>query len=815
MLPNRKSYLEGLNESESSLSIHVKRNLFFWIGLSIFFLVFEDYTSSILMGSIGLLISSSYYGFKNGSTQVEVSLALTCLSVGFLVYVWISGNLLFSLLLLISFIGWFYANKTNHTTFPVWMKVAMVMSIMASVILSNFHQTPLSATIIAAEVAIFLWGLLYIVAFQKESFTSFGAFGSAPPSELMLGATPFLLDQQDLLIYGYNHNGELNFGNPAFFNAVGLDESDLYKKRIEQLAKENQAFSALLDIEKRIQHADKLHEEKGLKWIDFDGYQRILNIKYMPLFQNEGELKGRVCVAHDVSDNLSVKEENERLWKILENTSDFIAVAEAGGNTLFLNRAGRSIMGWGDEVEVTNKNVYDFTDPKVAKRLLEEAVPLARQEQTYIKEDIPFTKYDGQKIPTDLTFMGHKDGRLDKVKFYSIIAKDKSEKIRTQQELRISEERYRLLFENAFNGIMIYDSKERKVIQVNKLAKELFGLKDSDKNFDIAEILPKWQENGSKSINRFRREINLIKASRRRSFEFTFKDAKGKSIGTEVNAVGLPAPSSYLYVLIVKDIANEKRLKDIIQENLATLQAKNEKLKAYISSNHELENFAFTASHDLKQPIRTITLFSQLLSKRLTGNIGQQNMEYLDLILDASYRMNTLVSDLLTYSRVNSQNKKMQWLSVEDLLNNVVADLRNQIQDSNAQIKWKNVPEKVFSDTTLLKQIFQNLISNSIKFAKPYMVPMVEIQATQKEGFWEFAISDNGIGIDKESKYTIFDLFKRVHPADEYEGSGIGLSLVQKVISRLGGEIWLDSELNKGTIFYFTLPVYNQKTQQS
>jgi len=235
------------------------------------------------------------------------------------------------------------------------------------------------------------------------------------------------------------------------------------------------------------------------------------------------------------------------------------------------------------------------------------------------------------------------------------------------------------------------------------------------------------------------------------------------------------------------------------------LNTKNEELKKYIDSNMQLENFAYITSHDLREPLRTISGFANLLEKKYLGKLDETADEYLGYILTSTKNMNALIEDLLIFSRVHTGEHTIEKIDLDDLLFQVVRSLDGSIKDTGAIVTYENIPETIKANRTKIKQLFQNLISNAIKFRKPDIAPQVIISAKSKGKFWEFIVQDNGIGINEEYFDKIFMIFKRLHTKDQYEGTGIGLSLCKKIVEQHGGEIHPESTVGEGTTFYFTI----------
>ena len=255
----------------------------------------------------------------------------------------------------------------------------------------------------------------------------------------------------------------------------------------------------------------------------------------------------------------------------------------------------------------------------------------------------------------------------------------------------------------------------------------------------------------------------------------------------------------------------EKQVQDM-RVTQAELKALNEELEARVlertldlkRSNEDLEQFAYVASHDLQEPLRMVHSYIQLLRQRHGDNLAPNAQEYITFALDGATRMQQLIVDLLAYSRIGRQGKQFTEVDLDQVLDRALANLRVVIEETGAEILHAPLP-KVQGDLTLLTQIFQNLIGNGLKF-RGEAKPVIEISVSPQGREWQFAISDNGIGIAPQDFERVFVVFQRLHSRDTYPGTGIGLSVVKKIVERHGGRIWVESGLGKGTTFYFTLP---------
>lgn len=253
-----------------------------------------------------------------------------------------------------------------------------------------------------------------------------------------------------------------------------------------------------------------------------------------------------------------------------------------------------------------------------------------------------------------------------------------------------------------------------------------------------------------------------------------------------------------------KTMVSRDQLKQEIEERKSTQEALNITLHDLKQSNEDLEQFAYVASHDLQEPLRMVASYTQLIEKRFHDKLDQDGLDFIRFAVDGANRMQALINDLLSYSRVGTRANPLLPVDAHVPLGQARINLNKTIEETGAVITNEELPV-VMADEAQLVQVFQNLIGNAIKFHKDGESPRIHVAAQRKAGGWVFSVQDNGIGIEAQYLQRIFVIFQRLHTREDYPGTGIGLAICKKIIERHGGKIWAESKPGRGSTFYFTL----------
>lgn len=383
-----------------------------------------------------------------------------------------------------------------------------------------------------------------------------------------------------------------------------------------------------------------------------------------------------------------------------------------------------------------------------------------------------------------------------------VVITDITRQKEAEDNIREKEQLNRTILDTIPDILLVVEMDTQRYTYLNiDRRKEVFGypVPEIKGHFDFFDLImhPKAKAGLPAFLDRLRNasDTHIVEA------EYQVRHADGEYIWLHERAKAFRRDASgkvLEYIAFIQDITP-------LRKNVIELDEKNRQLQRYIESNMQLENFAYIASHDLREPLRTIRNFSQLLLLRHADALDTNGREYLNFVTDSAGRLNDLIEDLLVFSTVTATESNRQYIVVREIIDKVKQGLTAVIEKHGAVIQEEDLPEGIYGNPYKLQQLLQNLISNAVKFHRPGVPPRLTISGTEHATHWHFRVSDNGIGIPEEHFERIFLLFKRLHSRDKYEGTGLGLAIAKKVAEQHGGEIGVESTPGQGSAFWFTL----------
>ena len=568
-----------------------------------------------------------------------------------------------------------------------------------------------------------------------------------------------------------NEINELKKSNDEFKEIISRykisekEREDSLGKQVNEILEKQVAAEELLAVK----NSESKKKDQRIAELEktSDKFKEIISKYEDSAIENEKFIKNLIETHNkeleDIKKNANTSKSLDE--NIIDSISDALITADSKLRITTWNSAAQDIYGWSED-EVTGKLVYDVFKSKESPI---ERLKILEHLRTgnYLHSEFVHHSREGKplNIKSTITAKHNDNGH---VVDYIIINQDIS-------ELKSAEE--------------LLTASNSEVMQLNQKVTEL-----EKAGTEFKEILSKY-ENSEKL---FEKRINEVLRKQKEAKELLdTKKLRVEELNQNIALLENSNEELSAYISKLKDSAESQ--KNIYEEQL-------EKLTDNLNrSNEEFQQFAYVTSHDLQEPLRTIASFTQLLAKRHKNKIDEDSDEFMEYIVDASTRMQGMIKDLLQYSRVVSRGKIFKQTNAEEIVEYAISSLKTQIEDNDAEITYDKLPT-VNVDSSQLLQLLQNLVENSIKFRQFTVQPKIHISCSKEENEYVFSVADNGIGIEEQYFSRIFTIFQRLHTKEEYEGTGIGLAVAKRIVERHNGHIWVESEPDVGSTFYFTIP---------
>jgi PAS domain S-box-containing protein len=487
----------------------------------------------------------------------------------------------------------------------------------------------------------------------------------------------------------------------------------------------------------------------------------------------------------------ALRESEERYRLLLDGIQNYsIFMMDPRGQIISWNAGAERIKGYKAE-QIIGRNFSCFFPPEeIEQGRPEEILRLTAASGRHEEQGMRVRK-DGSQFLASVVFTALRDlsGNL---RGFSEFSHDLTER-------RESEARYRGLLEAAPDAMVVVNAAG-EIILLNVRAEKEFGYsRDELLGQQVKNIIP---EGFAERLiaDSTRTAAEALAQQIGTGIELTGRRKDGSEFPIELMLSPLESADGTLVTAAIRDISMRKQSDEHLVKTVGELKR----------SNDELQQFAYVSSHDLQEPLRMVSSYTQLLAKRYEGRLDSDADEFIAFAVDGCNRMQGLIQDLLVYSRAGTNGKALREISGENALKVALTNLRATVEQSGGVVTHDALPA-IKTDETQLTQIFQNLVGNAIKYRRAES-PLVHVSASKNRGNeWIFSVRDNGLGIDPQYFDRIFILFQRLHGRDEFEGTGIGLAICKKILERLGGRIWVESQPGKGSTFYFALPEMEEK----
>ena len=611
--------------------------------------------------------------------------------------------------------------------------------------------------------------------------------------------------------------------NPAYENITGFKRKEVIGKKASVIY--NTETPPYIDIYSKVALTGE-PEYFEAYFEPMDKYFRIVVTspekgKFSTFFEDISEYK---------TTEKKLKEIEKRYHLISENIGDVVWLLDINsGRFNYVSPSVYQLRGYTSK-EVLSQSIEEVLTPESYQYIIKNmpsrinAIKNGDESVRVQTNEVDQIRRDGSIVPTEVvtTFLTNEKGEVNEVlgvsrdikkrrkvqmqlkEAHDLLEEKVEERTKELEEaykaLSESEEKFRGIVNNANDMITLSKVKENgaigNFIEVNDVGTKLLGyskeeffnmtpydIVHQDTTVSDAEIASEMSKKGHA------RHENMLIA----------KD--GSKIPFEVATHSFKLKEKNVVLAVSRDISERKNAEKQLKQTIQELER----------SNKELRSFAYITSHDLQEPLRTMGNYAGLLKMRYKGKFDPDADDFLEYIAIDAQRLKDMIQGLLDYSQVGTQEGEFIEFNGQEALDNALVNLHSSIEACHAEITYDKLPT-ITANKDQISRVFQNFIGNALKFRKEGLQPKIHISAEKEDNEYVFSVSDNGIGLEEQYKDHIFEIFKRLHTIGEYQGTGIGLAIVKRIIEQHGGRIWVESEYGKGSTFYFTIPINLAKT---
>ena len=594
----------------------------------------------------------------------------------------------------------------------------------------------------------------------------------------------------DLAPVGYltiNEKGLITRVNLTGADIFGVSRKDIINSALIQFIKPN--FRDIYYKHSQEVLKSQVKQQCEIELLSRNKIPLFASLNTMAVYDKNGDFKEFRIVLTDITEHKKVEaafaKKKDELQTIFDSSRSYIFYKDKENRFLRVNKAFAEILGWPKE-KLEGVSLFDIF-PK-------------QQAEAYWKDDKEVMKSGKPKIDIIEPIL-YKDTiryvQTDKIPYRDLdgniigiigFADDITERKQSEEEILKAKEEWEHTFD-AIPDLLAIVHRNYEILQVNQPMASRLGLELEDcigrKCYELIH--------GSNEPPLNCPHTQMLEDGLEHTIELYEEKLQGNFISS-ASPIYKENKELTKCVHVLRDITKLKIIEEDLKSTMNDLK----------HSNKELEQFAYITSHDLREPLRMITSFLQLLERRYKDQIDEDANEFIGFAVEGAKRLDNMTNDLLKYSKITGEKREIKPVNFEHVLEKALTNLTVQIEENNAIITHDPLPT-IMGDEELKVQLFQNLIGNAIKY-RSQDTPRIHISAIKETNQYLFSIKDNGIGIDSEHLNRIFTIFQRLHARDEYEGTGIGLAITEKIVQQSGGQIWVESEPRKGSTFYFTIP---------